>query len=169
MILAVTLILGNGSSTYAYKKLGYEYPGELRKNLTYYVSSSTSKYSKMIGASARTWNGIQGVYWKRTNNIEKSNMVTQYSKKRIGAYAVCYYDSRKRKRIVIYKDFESLDNIEKKETLVHEIGHALGLDHTQYSKRNIAVMRREGFNRKPRPLSDDIKGIKNIYKRGRRK
>ena len=49
------------------------------------------------------------------------------------------------------------------ETIVHEVGHCLGLSHCQYIKNSISVMREYGFNNKAYPLSDDIQGISYIY------
>ena len=46
---------------------------------------------------------------------------------------------------------------------MHEVGHALGLSHTQASNNSISVMRETGFNGKAYPLSDDIAGISAIY------
>ena len=51
----------------------------------------------------------------------------------------------------------------KRETVVQEVGHALGLAHCQEEKNGVSVMRRLGFNGKAKPLSDDIAGIRELY------
>jgi hypothetical protein len=65
--------------------------------------------------------------------------------------------------IAIYKPWKSLSNTRKKETIVHEVGHELGLAHCQSSKESISVMRATGFNDKAYPLSDDKEGISYLY------
>ena len=63
----------------------------------------------------------------------------------------------------MYKSWKGLDQTRRRETAVHEVGHALGLDHTQTKNNSISVMRTKGFNDKDWPLQDDIDGIKALY------
>lgn len=67
-------------------------------------------------------------------------------------------------KIVYYKDFINTSLAWQRETVVHEVGHALGLDHTQTINEPISVMRAVGFNNKAYPLNDDILGIRAKYK-----
>lgn len=64
---------------------------------------------------------------------------------------------------LINKGMEWSSPIERSETVVHEVGHALGLDHTQSANDSIAVMRQYDFNYKDYPLSDDKAGIAARY------
>ena len=67
------------------------------------------------------------------------------------------------KTITLYKMFLDLNTVQKQETIVHEFGHAFGLDHCQFLKQSKSVMRATGFNKKAYPLSDDIAGIAALY------
>ena len=78
-------------------------------------------------------------------------------------YAVCRHYDDNTHRITVYKSFMELSAVNRNETIVHEIGHALGLAHCETSKNNVSVMRETGFNGKAYPLSDDIQGINALY------
>lgn len=67
------------------------------------------------------------------------------------------------RRIIYYKSFKSLSAANKRETVVHEVGHTIGLSHTQQRNNSISVMRDYRFNGKAYPLSDDKKGINAKY------
>lgn len=79
-----------------------------------------------------------------------------------GTYGVTY-PSNNNMHIAFYKSFYNASNIERKETIVHETGHALGLGHTQSKNNSNSVMRALGFNKIAKPLSDDIAGIAKLY------
>jgi len=57
-----------------------------------------------------------------------------------------------------------LKSLTRKETAVHEVGHALGLAHTQAKNNLNSVMRAREFNYIDKPMSDDYAGINKIYK-----
>lgn len=80
-----------------------------------------------------------------------------------GTYATCYHNSNDSHTITYYNAFTKATSVERNETIVHEVGHALGLAHCQAGDESISVMRATGFNYKAYPLSDDISGISAIY------
>lgn len=80
-----------------------------------------------------------------------------------GAYAVTKISRDNYAVITYYQEITTLNATQRRETIVHEVGHALGLNHCEASKKSVAVMRAEDFNNKPYPLSDDISGIKALY------
>lgn len=73
------------------------------------------------------------------------------------------YVSGSNGHIIIYKAWFELTETQERETIVHEVGHALGLAHTQKENDSIAVMRQYNFNNKDYPLSDDKAGIARLY------
>lgn len=80
------------------------------------------------------------------------------------AYAVTYVLGASDKDIMVYKPINNLTTVQKNETIVHEMGHALGLNHiTLAQNQSTSVMRPYGFNNKAYPLADDIAGINAMY------
>ncbi|EKP7339232.1 matrixin family metalloprotease [Listeria monocytogenes] len=57
----------------------------------------------------------------------------------------------------------STTGVKAKETAAHEVGHALGLKHTQSKNNKNSLMRQFGFNNKDWALSDDKAGIAKKY------
>lgn len=86
-----------------------------------------------------------------------------YSNKNTGTYATTYYTTKQSARIICYKSFKNTSAANKRETVVHEVGHTLGLSHTQSKNNSVSVMRALNFNQKAYPLADDKKGINAKY------
>ncbi|EGO8312543.1 matrixin family metalloprotease [Enterococcus faecalis] len=80
-----------------------------------------------------------------------------------GNYGVCYYNTTTQSDIRYYRAFINAGTSVRNETVVHEVGHAIGLSHTQSSNNAKAVMRALGFNNKAYPLSDDKAGMNKKY------
>lgn len=130
------------------------------RNVTIYNMSSTSGYSAISYYSKWTSTGIK---FATFDNGLSSDIISGVVNQDNGTYAVTKYKSWGKFNIVYYKAFIETNLAWQRETVVHEVGHALGLDHTQKSNDSISVMRELGFNNKAYPLSDDIKGIKAKY------
>ena len=126
------------------------------------VSTTASQFRSRFMSALDTWEDV--CPYITISAIQGSNI---YLYSDIGvdsdAYAVCYYVDDETNNIVLYRPFTRLSVLQQDETIVHEIGHAMGLDHCQEEKNEISVMRRLGFNSKPYPLADDIEGINILY------
>lgn len=133
-------------------------------NVQFTVSNSAGTYLDMITACAETWEtncSEIGISYGSNGNIYVYGDLSVDT----GVYAATIWarSNPERKSITLYKMFLDLNTVQKKETIVHEFGHTLGLDHCQLLKNRKSVMRETGFNNKAYPLSDDIAGISALY------
>lgn len=143
----------------AYVKNEYKVvtPSKVKVN----ILSSASAYSSTINSySAWSYSGSPIKFTRSAASPDITLGVENVDK---DAYAVTYHVSSRASNVVFYKLFIQASTSVKKETVVHEIGHCLGLAHTQSSNNSKSVMRKTGFNGKAYPLSDDKSGIKAIY------
>ncbi len=131
-------------------------------NVKYAVSTTAGTYTNLISTYAEKWESYCpeiGMSTGSPSNIYFYGELTASNSN----YAVTYHANNNNHTITLYAPFNSLDNVKKAETIVHETGHALGLAHCQSSKVNISVMREEGFNNKAYSLADDKAGISAKY------
>ena len=158
LIFAVFLSI----SANAFIKSGYvlSNPG----NVKYKISSTIMQYSSTLVTSTATW--ADKCAKIGVSNVSSDENIYFYGDLGVanGTYATCHHTSSSYKVITFYSSFVNLSSVRKNETIVHEVGHALGLNHTQTANDTISVMRAVGFNDKDYPLSDDIAGIADIYK-----
>lgn len=135
----------------------------MRGRLRFYVFNAASGYR--IETYAKKWNGYNGINLSSMSTLDPSttNLTFDAYNQSTGNYAVTYHDSPTFQRIILYRSFNSLPSTQQYETIVHEVGHAVGLAHTQAQNNSISVMREVGFNNKAYPLSDDINGINALY------
>lgn len=126
----------------------------------YYVSYFPSSRSTVI-SGIKAWNSLSEIEF--TTEVQfagGTEIAIEYVDFNYNdTYASAYGSGN----IAVYSLWYNLNETQKKETIVHEVGHELGLDHCQSSKETISVMRALGFNNKPYPLADDKEGISVIY------
>ena len=162
IVLTICLLFFNVSVYSAYVKNGYSFSNP--KNIVYEVSSTIGQYGGILCTYTEKWEGEYGEtelvfnYGTEDNIYLYGNL--SYDN---GKYAVTYHTSDDHHSITFYKSFLNATELQKKEVIVHEVGHTLGLAHCQTSRESYSVMRTLGFNGKPYPLEDDIDGIIDIY------
>ena len=151
---------------YAYEYNRYEYNGYKFSNpvnVKYKISSSIGQYTSIIMKYTETWE-------EKCDKIGVSNTSTGeniyfYGNLTVdnGTYATSIHNSNNYCVIRFYKEFANTTSIRRNETIVHEVGHALGLNHCPSNKEDMSVMRATGFNNKAYPLSYDVSAIDNLY------
>lgn len=158
--LITLLTLTNFSITHAYELTDSAFPPSIKGKLKYYIYNAASGYN--IGTYTEKWNNNYGINLS-PGDMASANIKIDMDPIDNGAYGISYLDSILYKRIIFYKPFIDTSTAYRNETIVHEVGHTLGLHHTQKENNEISVMRSHGFNNKAYPLSDDLNGIKYLY------
>lgn len=142
----------------AYVLWGNFYPPTFQPQ--YFLDSSLSPYSSSTSA-VTTWNySGSPVTLKKVNQGSLAHIYMSFQNTSNGTYGITYQKSGGNSSIAFYNSFKNATLLQQREVVVHEVGHSLGLDHTQSSNNSISVMRAVGFNGKAYPLSDDKAGIK---------
>ena len=137
MFVALSISIFYNSISNAYV-LNQQYVGY---DCYYDISSNAQQYSRNLHYAKR-WNfSGSRVYVSYRPGYGGTNIFQTFKDRDRGNYGVSYYY----------------------EVVVHEVGHALGLSHTQPANNSRSVMREIGFNYKPYPLSDDKAGILAKY------
>ena len=133
-------------------------------DISYTLSTTVGQYTTYITECVETWETYcPQITVSRSANA--SGNVYFYGDLSVynGFYGLSSASSSNDKTVTLYGDFLSLTTVEQKETIVHEMGHCFGLLHCEGAMVTISVMRDEGFNYKPYPLTDDINGIAFLY------
>lgn len=134
-------------------------------NVIFKISTTASQYTSRITQYAETWEThCNEIGISQTGGTTYDIYVYSDTAIDNGSYAVTVLDRYGKSTITLYKDFTALSYAYQNETIVHEFGHALGLDHTQPENNTISVMREYGFNSKAYPLADDKDGIYIMYR-----
>lgn len=134
------------------------------QNVKMYTSPSVSAYTQLVQNYAKRWNDCSEISLNTAGNTGDYNIkfCGEYNIDN-QTYGVTAHKSNNSHIITFYNSFAQAEVTIKRETVVHEVGHALGLAHCQEEKNGVSVMRRLGFNGKAKPLSDDIAGIRELY------
>ena len=160
-IIIVLLFVYTSLPSFAYQFNGWVLSNPL--NVKFKVGASVGSYSNLVSTSANQWNSCPEItIYKTTGSGENIFFVGSYSVN-TGNYAVTYHSSNNYHTITLYKDFKDSNDSIRKETVVHEVGHALGLAHCQSYLNSVSVMRETGFNGVNGPMSDDKAGIASLY------
>lgn len=152
-----------GQQVKAYKLIsGWKFSNP--KKIEYNIDKSASKYSSVMSSGISTWQYTSKIKIKKSvSNIPAGQRVLiSYLNRETDDYASATKNGTTR-TIGFFKAFSKLSDTKKKETVVHEFGHQLGLAHTQTANNKKSVMRALGFNNKAYPLSDGKNGINKIY------
>ncbi|MBK5447090.1 matrixin family metalloprotease [Peribacillus sp. TH24] len=155
-------------SAHAYKLLSTEVAKKISpaKDAYYWIDPAFLDYSGKtteVKESVLRWNSTPEIQFTKKATTPggadiKIEYLNSYSGDTYGRYV-----SGSAGSIIIYKAWRDLNEKQERETIVHEVGHALGLAHTQSENNSISVMRQYGFNNKDYPLSDDKAGIAKRY------
>ena len=160
-LIAIILTFCFSFRTYAYEYNGWVFSNPL--NITYSISSSAAPYINNISSYSTKWNNMPEINISLSENGNGNIVFTGDFATNTGAYAITYHYSNTSHYICLYMDFSSLSEVRKNETIVHEVGHALGLAHCAVAYNNISVMRATGFNDIAAPLMYDGYSIANLY------
>lgn len=143
------------------------------KNINVYIAQAyEGNYKDKIITYTKKWSAYKespfsfkgfSRYTQSCNDKKNRIIFAKNSAVSNGTYAISYNEGKTKTRIILYKDFFNTSTANKNETIVHEVGHCVGLGHCQSSKNSSSVMREQGFNGKAYPLSDDKNGIKKLY------
>ena len=128
-----------------------------------HVSTSTQAYISGIYSFVSIWGAycqeVKFVSVGSQGNISIEGNFGVHN----GTYATCVHNGNDSHTITLYQLYTTASSVEQHETIVHEVGHALGLAHCETVNNQNSVMRALGFNNKPYPLSDDREGITYLY------
>lgn len=160
VFMACVLITPTGASAYVFNGYKVPNPGYVAIWVEPVDPKVLSNDVTLTKNHVTKWNACNEIYsWN--NSIINSDILVSFEYEiTSSAYAVARaYEGT----ISIYRKWADLSSLQKAETVVHEVGHTLGLSHCQQSKNAVSIMREFGFNGVNAPMSDDIAGIAALY------
>ncbi|MFD1927387.1 matrixin family metalloprotease [Sporosarcina siberiensis] len=155
-----TMLLPNSSNAYQFLSNKLYTP----KDAYYWIHGAFDNYGlkSEVKRGLTAWNPLPEIEFTKEGSLPAgADVKLEYVDNYWGdTYAI----HRGSGNITFYKKWRvELNSLRRMETAVHEVGHALGLDHTQKKNDSVSVMRQYGFNDKDFPLSDDKAGISAKY------
>ena len=163
LFIMITLLLSTLSVSFAYVPNGWvlTYP----TSCWFYISEDTnsSPYLNDLIYYTKQWNSLPELGLYQTYSPSDDNIAMYVVSYDTGNYALAQHYSDDYHTATFYPSWKNLSLTNRREVIVHEIGHCLGLAHTQSSNNSNSIMRQFNFNGKPYPLSDDKAGISSIY------
>ena len=141
---------------------GYTVPNH--NLVTYHIFASFSAYLYDFTSYASTWNASPKITIVNNSGASTGTICVDGAlQTAAGAYAITYHHPDGTSTIIFYSSYATLSDVRRHETVIHEVGHCLGLAHCQPANNSISVMREFDFNDVETPLSDDWAGINALY------
>lgn len=134
------------------------------------MNSDTKNYNKVANIAIKRWNDTKLVKFYRTKNENKARVILDLKNKNDVVQGFTSYgpnvnpNSETVKYAYISVSIKAVNeymlyNTDRATILEHEMGHALGLDHSRY----IYSIMYPGYSYSEKPSKQDKRAVKSIY------